>query len=389
MNNKNLFWFNTVTLVLICSLFITGCWDQKELQDRAFIMTVGIDVADEGLGATGSPPYEVSVQVLKLAAGASEKQSAQEAKTYVLSGRGESIFEIIRQLYSNSSKALWFEHLQAIIISRKAIEKKGLKPVLDFFIRDSETRWKIKLFTTQNKVRQFLEYQPPTGEAGGIFLDELIDQYTRNPEIAGRLLDLGYINLLLDTKKEVFMPQISMQKKKIQITGADVYRGNTYLGHYDEYSIKGQKFIIGGVESAIIAVPYPPGTDTIMALEIFKIVSKLEPHVNEDEIYFTLDIFIRGNVGEKQITREVIDLDDSKQIIAFEEAINNEIKTNIMYGLNQSRRIGADFLQFSDKLRAHYPETWARLKEKWSNIYPTIPLYVRVESHVRHRGEHL
>ena len=37
-----------VLLALAVPFFLTGCWDKKDPEDRAFIITLGVDAAENG-----------------------------------------------------------------------------------------------------------------------------------------------------------------------------------------------------------------------------------------------------------------------------------------------------------------------------------------------------
>ena len=62
----------------------------------------------------GTKRYRLSLQILKLSPGGGQPD---KSKTYVISNTGESFFEMIRDMLGQNSKALWFEHLQVMIIS--------------------------------------------------------------------------------------------------------------------------------------------------------------------------------------------------------------------------------------------------------------------------------
>ena len=44
-----------VLLALAVPFFLTGCWDKKDPEDRAFIITLGVDAAENGCHFTFMP----------------------------------------------------------------------------------------------------------------------------------------------------------------------------------------------------------------------------------------------------------------------------------------------------------------------------------------------
>ncbi|MBP2628634.1 MAG: germination protein, Ger(x)C family, partial [Firmicutes bacterium] len=161
-------WRIAAAAIGICAcLLTTGCWDAKEMQDRNFILVAAIDDADivkkseseKQIAQTqtfvqkqGTKEYMLSLQVLKLAKTES-KGGVQAEKTFVISNTGKPMFEMVRDMLGQSSKSLYFEQLDAIVISEAAVKKNGLRPIIDFFRRDPEMRSRTKIFITPGEAK--------------------------------------------------------------------------------------------------------------------------------------------------------------------------------------------------------------------------------------------
>ncbi|HEY3424176.1 MAG TPA: Ger(x)C family spore germination protein, partial [Negativicutes bacterium] len=258
-------------LLFVITLFTSGCWDLRELQDRNFIMAAGIDLANEGkkpgekadvrqvetfVQDQGGKDYRLSLQLLKLTAttGTQGEPTATPAKTFVISDTGHSLFEMERDMFGQSSKSLYFEHLNAIVISENAIKKDGLRPLLDLFLRDSEMRWRIKIFVTSGEARPILEFIPPTGESGGKYLAEIISNHRKGSHLAGARTDLGYISQALDNSLDVMIPRVEMADKVIKVGGLAVFKHDQFIGYVNEYVVRGMKMIIATEKSMLIPV---------------------------------------------------------------------------------------------------------------------------------------
>lgn len=394
-----------VALLLLC-FFVAGCWDRRELQDRNFVLAVAIDMADAGLKPgidpkealkvreeetfvqpNGRKRYRLSLQLLKFSSGESGKD---EAKTYVISNTGESFFEMVRDMLGQSSKSLWFEHLQVIIISEAVLKQTGLAEIVDFFKRDSEMRSRIKVYVTPGTARSLIEYQPPSKEAGGMFLADLIRLHSRNNHIAGARTDLGYTVQYLDLRSNVLLPRIEIADKVVKLGGSAVFKKDKFIGYADGYAIAGLKFMYGTEESAIVATECPDHPGHQMAFELFRDDTKLMPHVEGDTIYFTVDINMYGNLGEIQGDISQDDTLDPEYIHRLELAFAEEIKQNVLYADRVFRKeMQVDTIsRFAGKLKAYEPETWAKVQEQWDEIYPMIPIIVSVNVTIQKVGSH-
>lgn len=391
-------------IVLMClSILIAGCWDRRELHERNFVLAVAIDTADEGKPGSkpekepgvkkaetfvqphGSKRYRLSLQILKL--GGDEKA---KSRTYVISNTGESMFEMVRDMLGQSGKSLWFEHIQVIVISEAVLKEAGLGEILDFFRRDSEMRSRIKIYVTSGEARGLIEYIPPSKQAGGLYLSEIIRLHTRNIHVGGAKTDLGFVSQFLDNNVDILLPRIEMIGKVVKVGGSAVFRKDKFIGYADEYAIAGRKFVAATEKSAVVAVPCPNHPEHQVTFELYRHDTRLRPHIDGDAIYFTLDITMYGNIGELQGSIEEDDTMDSQYIRKLEVAFANEIERTVRYSENVfQKQLRVDSVSiFGKKLKAYEPETWEKVKDQWDELYPEIPLVMSVNVLIRNIGNH-
>ena len=379
-------------------MIIAGCWDRRELQERNFVLAVGIDKADDAQGTGvkqmetfvqphGSKRYRLSLQLLKPGAGGEGKE---KIRTYVISNTGESMFEMVRDMLGQSSKSLWFEHVQVIVISESVLKEARLSEVLDFFTRDSEMRSRIKVYITSGKAREFLEYNPPSKEPSGLYMSDIIRLHTRNIHVVGVRTDLGFAVQQIDKNVDVILPRIEMADKVIKVGGAALFKKDKWVGYADEYAVAGRKFAAATEKSAVVTIPCPNHANHQVVFELFLHETKLRPHVTGDQVYFTLDITMYGNVGELQGDINEDDTMDPSYIRKLEIGFAEEIKRNILYAEQVFKKeMGVDPIGlFASKLRAYEPEKWKEVKEQWSEIYPEVPLTISVNVFIRNIGSH-
>lgn len=393
-------------LLLCLCLLIAGCWDRRELQDRNFVLGVAIDTADAGLKPDldpeqankvkgvetfvqphGTKRYRLSLQLYKFAPGTEEKE---ESKTYVISNTGESFFEMLRDMLGQTSKSLWFEHVQVIIISEAVLKQAGLTEIVDFFKRDSEMRSRIKIYVTSGTARSFLEYSPPSKEAGGVFLADIIRGYARNNHVAGARADLGYTIRYFDTNSNILLPRIEISDKVLKVGGSAVFKKDQFIGYADEYTTAGLVLMYGVEESAVIATECPDHPGQQISFEMLRHNTRLMPHVEEGKIYFTLDINMYGNLREIQGENRAQNTLDPQYIRKLEAAFAQEVKHNVLYAdhfLKEEMRV--DCLgKLAAKMKAYEPIVWEQVKDQWDEIYPSIPIIVSANVNIEQIGSH-
>ena len=381
-------------LLIICACIVTaGCWDMRELQDRNFVLAVAIDKADEVkevetfVQPHGTKRYRVSLQILKFASGGEQKE---ETNTFIKSNTGESIFEMVRDMLGQSSKSLWFEHIQVIVISDAVLKDVGLSEILDFFKRDAEMRSRIKLYVTSGKAQSIIEFNPPSKEPGGVYLANIIRLHLKNVHVAGARTDLGYTIQYFDNNSNILLPRIEMADKVVKLSGSAVFKKDKFIGYADEYAVAGLKIMLGTEKSAVVTIDSPKTPGHQVVFELFRHDTKLTPHVENGVIYYTDDIIMYGNIGELQGDISLNDTLDPEYLRILEVAFAEEIKRNIYYAEKVFKKdMKVDPVsRFAGKLKIHEPNTWEQVKDQWDEIYPTIPLYVSVNVSIRNIGNH-
>lgn len=391
---------NNVYKIIICFLTViitiplNGCWNQKELQERNFVMAIAVDASDEDKTGTfvqphGDKRYRYSIQVLRLASGKEQGENKKVAasSTFVISNVGQSFFEMSRDMIGQVSKPLFYEYLQTIVISEDALKQGPITDILDFFIRDAEMRWRVRVYITSGKAREIIEFIPPNGEPGGIYLANIARLHTIDAHIPGARSELGYVTITIDNKAALRLPRIELKDKILKVGGAALFKKNKFVGYIDEYAVKGEKIINGQLKSGLITAPHPGCADKVLVFEVFVNKSDLKPHIEGNNIYFTLDVAMRGNLAEITGLCDN-DTSDPQNLKKLEKIFAEEVKRNILYSFKACQDLEADVLGFGKKLKAYEPKTWEKIKDNWDDIFPTVSLIPSVNVTVSIYGEH-
>jgi len=388
-------------ILVVISMLTAGCWDMRELQNRHLVVAVGIDAApptapqptETFAQPYGSKRYRLSLQIVKFGGGNSSGgedgriQDQTTTKTFVIANTGQSMFEMVRDMMGRTSKTLYFEHLQTIIISEEAVRLAGLSPIIDFFRRDPEMRWRVSVYLTPGSAAKILEFNPPTGEPGGVYLHSIARNQRRSGHIGTLRNDLGFISQAMDNKDDVRIPAIVQAEDTVKLTGLALFKQTTFAGYVDEHVVQGLRIIDGSLRSAVIAAPCPEHPDNVLVFELYRHKTKLRPHVDGDNIYFTLDINMRGNLGEASCSFQHKTF-EAEYVARAETIFAQEIKKMASAAFSACQQLGVDAVRFGKKLRAYEPETWNKVKDNWREIYLTIPMQVSANVTISNMGSH-
>ncbi|GBG57271.1 spore germination protein YndF [Sporomusaceae bacterium FL31] len=397
-----------VVLLGLC-LLLSGCWDRRELQERNFVLAVGIDYADQPSDSKekaeqrvasfvqphGKKVYQLSLQVLNISpsggsGGGSGGDSGAKGtpRQFVIANTGQTMFEMVRDLSGQVGRSLWFEHIQAIVINEEILKQDGIKPIIDFFSRDSEMRARVRVITTPGQARKILEYKTPNGEPSGLFLNNLLRNHIKNTHLMGAKTDVGFVLQYLANKTDFVLPRAEIGGEVLKVGGGVLIKKDKMVGTMDEYTTKGVKLIRATEKSALITVTCPEHPQNVFTFELFQHDTKLTPHIEGDNIYFTLDIYMIGNIGELQrCPGEGHEGTDNKFLREMEVAFAEEVERNVLHSWHTTQDYQVDVLAAGAALKAYEPKTWEKVKDNWDEIFATVPLIPSVNVTIRGTGE--
>lgn len=221
-----------------------------------------------------------------------------------------------------------------------------------------------------------------------MFIANSLRMYGKSSHVLGWHTDIGDISISTENKRRVLIPRVELNDNVIKLGGTGVFRQEKFVDYIDEYATQGSKFISGKAKSALITFECPMHPGKISAFELFSQETKLMPHLEGDKLYYTLDIQMKGNIGEMQCSQEHSTI-KPEEIHTYEMLAAEAVKKNILYTFYSLQRVKVDGTAFAQKLQAYNPLMWERLKDKWDEeVFPNLTLEVSVNVVIENVGSH-
>ncbi|HMM21016.1 MAG TPA: Ger(x)C family spore germination protein [Selenomonadales bacterium] len=384
----------------VLAIFTAGCWDRVEIQDRGMVKSMAVDVveADPDPPATqrvedfvqphGPKQFMLTLEVVRLAGGQRQSSGTSESQTFTISSHGRSLHEMKRDMLGQLSKNLDFGHMDAVIFSEAALKQEGLRPLMDNFLRDPSIRWRMRIYVTSGTARSILEYKTPTGEPLGQFLASLMTNQSRSTHMPAARTDMGYITIALDNGGDVYLPRIEVAEKALKVGGGAAFHKDKFIGYVDEPTVQGWRLARGLQKAASITIPCEEHPENLAVMEITNSSATMEPHVDGDNIYFTVEYQASGNLAEFQCINEHGKV-EPQDIHKLEKRFAQELTRSIAASLHTMQVLNFDPSGvIAEKLKSREHATWLKIKDRWPEIYPTIPFYVHASVTLQNIGEH-
>ena len=367
-----------VGLALVFSLMLSGCWDQRELNDLAIVSGVGIDLTAEG-------KYQVSVQIVKPSAIKSDKDQKSGGSgqaVWVASAEGYTPFEAIRYLNTVAARKPYFAHSSVVVLGREVAES-GVIPALDFLYRDGEPRLSQWLVVTPGKAVAVLRSEDGLEKISAMGLEEIVREYGFFSQ--SLRIDLNDFATRLRSRTtapiathiEVYEDQGT---QRARIIGIAIFKRDRLVGTLDKAETRGLLWVLGQVESGIMVVNHPDGR---VDLEIMRAQGRIVPEVRNGVPQITVEVAVFSNLaGDSYVggiaTPELLATLDRKQAAI----VRNEILAAVV----KAQELNVDIFGLGEAIYRRYPREWSKLEPQWETLFPQLPIEIEVKSQVRYIG---
>lgn len=380
--------------VLLTFMIMAGCWDRREIEDIGFVLGLGIDKLEkvkaeeekeQGEGRQKIRPISI-VNHFVIPHMKSGNNGGGNKKNYknVIS-EGDNVFQILRELSTTVELPPNYEHLKVIIISEDVASSMDLRKLVNFFLRNQETRRTIKLFIAQGRARDVFESEPILVNDLAIKMLQITDNAKRNLRIAPEL-DLGEMSEKLTAETSFIVQRVITSQKKSRISGAAVIQGKSHkmVGWLSEAEMEGLNWINGKGKMGVVEGK-DDNKDEIVIYEVDQIKRKIKPYVEGDKISFVVEVETEGALREDWAVSE--DAFDHSYIERMEQTMEEEINRSVDKALAKiQKELKVDVAGFGKQLSFQYPEVWEKVKDNWESRFSAVPIEVRVNAQIREFG---
>jgi germination protein, Ger(x)C family len=367
-------------MLLLIPLLTTGCWNRRELDKIGLVTGIGIDRGED-------QQIEFTVQLINPAAikHSSDGGSGQKP-SIILSSSGSTIFEAIRNLTEKSGRRLNYSHNMVIVLGAD-LARDGVLPILDFFVRDHEIRFKTWIVVTGGKAADIIQAEPSMENMSAKNLSLLLKDYgVVSQSAAVDMLDI--INEITDESLQAVVGRVELdnipEKKGLILSGAGVFRQDKLIGWLDPMKTRGYLWVRGKVKSAIITVPCPGQENKLISLEVKKAKSSIKPYLTEGKMNYLVEVSVESVVGEQMCNE---DFANPEMIKAVEAAQQKVVAKEVEMIIEEAQKnFKVDIIGLGEATMRKLPKEWKEMKEQWEAEFPNVDVEVQINSKITGTG---
>ncbi|WP_445487804.1 Ger(x)C family spore germination protein [Niallia sp. 03133] len=371
----------TIMVLFICvnCVFLTGCWDRREVYDMAIVLGTAIDKTEEG-------EIEVTLQILvprAVSGGQDGSQSGGGKVVFVRSEKGKNIADATSSLEMKLSRNIFWGHCKMFIIGEQLAKDNGIRKELDFLIRYPQPRERGYIYISEGDAKKILA-EPPRLE---LYVGEGMRKMIEKKIVVKKTVKEVEEMLTSDTKS-IVLPLIRMvkgdqdTKNLLTIYDAAIFNKDKMAGVINNDQMRGLLWIRN--ETKVNAITVPVEKQNYVSVRVIKQSTKLKPIIKRGKWTMHIDVLMKCDVIQNQTKLDTI---SPKIVGELEKAVEKKTKQTIedaVHAMQDDTQV--DVFGFADAFHKKYPKEWRRVSKNWNEFFPQVNVSTNVKTDVLRSG---
>jgi spore germination protein KC len=366
--------------VLAALLIITtvGCWDIEEVNNRAFIIDLGLDRAsDNRIKVIMKLPIMENIMAPTTGA------IGEANKThYLLSSESTSVLQAVSDIQTRASGTLFGGQIRTIIISA-ALAETGLKPHLDALTRRTESPPQAFVALTEETTEDILGATlVPSAMAPFTIMRFFHSSQTKDQTFPVNLWRFKHrIDSLTEEPEEGYLPIISYdpEQKSYIIKGLGVFHDDHLVGKLSGPEARMFGLFTGRATAATIQI----GLEQNQLLTYRTVTARnhITATFKDGRVNFLCNIKAEGNLGEMADPEFPLSNRRTRQ---FESVTASAIEKQMNTMVRRLQEVNSDVLDLGELLRSRYPRVWSQVD--WDVDFPQADIKIQVHFLIKRTG---
>ncbi|MBP2001882.1 spore germination protein KC [Paenibacillus shirakamiensis] len=380
-----------VLLTLGLLVLITGCWDSIELNRRAVVSGVAMDIIpgkEERIKAT--------LQVI-VADEISGKTSRGGTPVSVYEGEGKTIFEAVRNTSRKVPRYLSLGHISAIVISED-LARHGIRDLLDFLERDAQVRSTSLVFIARGQqASDVMSVLTPLGKipSGDLFQKAdaaskllgynyrvQIDDIIRGMQASGGGPVINGVEIegnIEDASKSTNIQQVDTPSV-LALSGIAAFRKDKLVGWLDTEQSRGVTWANNHMKQTVLVTGCAKLKGNV-SYSIIRSITKRKGDLGDPtHPKIHLDVRAQANIRELDCSMDITNADN---LTKLQHEVDQNIQQMIEASIKKAQRLHTDIFEFGDLLERENPKMWKKVRAQWGDLFPVTKITCEVHTVIR------
>ena len=289
--------FKLVLALMLCAVLLTGCWDKVEIEDRLFVLAIGIDKALEEEKQQPTDRYSINFVSPIVAALKESGGKGGIGETFNTYKAVSSIFSFgLNQMYERMDKKLSFQHTRNLIFGEDLLKDEGLfKEVLDAVGRSHEFHRNMYVFAVPGRAEEVFKIKPKYTSLLAMYISGIAENNLYQSSIYKMPAYQMYDNLS-NFDGNTVIPTLKASKDEAKVAGVGIIKNYKLVGYLDDKDSETLNWLNDSASGGIIEAKYNEIAIPFM-YNNFKTKLVLDK-VEGDKLYLTFKMETEGSAEE-------------------------------------------------------------------------------------------
>ncbi|MCY0886576.1 MAG: Ger(x)C family spore germination protein [Firmicutes bacterium] len=243
----------TVALLLLTGLALTGCWDNRPIDERAIVMVLGVSSRHGRLALRFQIPTASALTALP----SGSSGNSQSESFFVLPAEGRTVASAFGRAQASVSRDLYLGQIQALVLSAK-LPPRVLRAAMTGLARLEPVDRTIFVLTTPDPVTRLLSTPTPLNQLPNEYFSTLFNC----PDCATLHLQVRLWQLmdrLVTPGVDPFLPVARLGPHGIELNQVALYAKDRYLATLSPQETVAFALLTGRAVKPTLSAPTPLG----------------------------------------------------------------------------------------------------------------------------------
>ena len=353
-----------------------------ELREKSAV-TNKVVVAAVGVDMDSADSCHMSVQAIETLKASGNLSEQADNVTQVYEIGGQSVAGAMQAFATETGRDTYILHNRVIALGMETVEDFQLQTVLDYFLRNHESRPMVDVVICRGKASELVGLSSVSYAIPAEQLGKLLDEGKRwGTVMRANMLDM---QRALSGMWDAVIPIVSVvgeeEEQMARMDGTAVFRAGTYRGELDESATRGLLFARNELEQCLYVLPLEDGRST--TVELHSSDTDIRSERVGDRVHFTLSINSTAEITEETDLRPLT----REQLLEIEKLLKERVEADVQAMLDKTiMEYGCDVLGLGRLLQKKMPDLVRGQETAWPERLKECTFSVRSSVKIKQNG---
>jgi spore germination protein KC len=366
-------------LSILIAMFLTGCWDQVELEERTSVVAFTVDINQKNPKLLDlSMQIPIPIKIVGAGGGGSAQGGREAVK--VMTGSGSTISEAKQNIQKNLNQRLFFGHTRVVAISSE-VAKTDISDFVDNLRRFPQIRRLLVPVVVPGRASRILEKDPKLEQIPVMYIKEMMESGAKIHLIPDISLGEFFINMS-DSSIHPIMNMVTPSDNGFKWSGVAIFNGPKMVGQLNDEMVWAYMNLRENNPGGDIKIPCFDEKEKYSVFHARKAKTKVKVEKKNNQIHAYYQVDVEGDIRESECN---IDFNNEEIINKIQKSAAEVYEARARKMIQYVQKdIRADAIGLGFIVRARYPEIWRAVN--WEQEFPNVQIHVTYKVNMRRFG---